>query len=73
MNNKKDINSYNEKNQPHGRWEFYHDDGELGYIGHFFNDVCVGLWIWGGEDFKEDFLDSSDGFLPIFNEVEFFL
>ena len=33
--NPKDIQPCNEKGEPHGAWETYHDNGQLQYKGNF--------------------------------------
>ena len=42
---KKNITPRNNKKQAHGLWLCYYNDGNLGYKGHYINDIKYGYWI----------------------------
>ena len=42
----KDLKPRNSKDQPHGLWEWYYSNGQLGYKGNFINGKQDGLWEW---------------------------
>lgn len=40
----KDIETYNDKLEPHGYWERYSDNGNLKYKGNYINGRKDGYW-----------------------------
>ena len=42
----KDIKPHNENHQRHGHWEDYWSNGVAFCIGHYFNDIRYGYFIW---------------------------
>ena len=52
MSNKKDMEPYNEKGQPHGYWERYYENGTFWGKATYHNGIPVGY---------DEYHDSYDG------------
>ena len=53
-----ECNKYNEHGQKHGYWEWYHQNGNLSYKGHYLNGEYYGYWevyYRNGELLKKDY------------------